>query len=109
MARLMRDLKFPCMANIIPGGRTEAVSAKAIAAMGYCSVVYPFALIAAKIRAIRQALEDLKNSFESEEPPETLQAEEVFEAVGFNQFYLEEDRYQYGGKPTGSNGYQWEK
>ncbi|KIW77546.1 hypothetical protein Z517_09992 [Fonsecaea pedrosoi CBS 271.37] len=97
MKRLVQDLQFPCMVNIIPGGCTEVVSTKDLAAMGYACVVYPFALIAAKIKAVRQALQDLKASFESGNPPDTLDANEVFEAVGFPQYYAEEGRYQYNG------------
>ncbi|KAH0829306.1 hypothetical protein AYO21_05714 [Fonsecaea monophora] len=97
MKRLVQDLQFPCMVNIIPGGCTEVVSTKDLAAMGYACVVYPFALIAAKIKAVRQALQDLKASFESGNLPDTLEANEVFEAVGFPQYYAEEDRYQYTG------------
>ncbi|KIX95966.1 uncharacterized protein Z520_08221 [Fonsecaea multimorphosa CBS 102226] len=101
MRQLVQDLQFPCMANIIPGGCTEVVSTKDLAAMGYACVVYPFALVAAEIKAVRQALQDLKVSFESGNPPDTLEAKEVFEAVGFPQYYAEEGRYQYNSMPNG--------
>ncbi|OAL35889.1 hypothetical protein AYO20_04795 [Fonsecaea nubica] len=39
MKRLVQDLQFPCMVNIIPGGCTEVVSTKDLAAMGYACVV----------------------------------------------------------------------
>lgn len=107
MRRMADDLDFPCMANIIPGGRTEQVSAVEVAAMGYSALVYPFALLAAEIEAVRDALEGLKGSFTSRVPLETLPAEDVMEAVGFGQYYAGEERYQYSGKATGRNGHQW--
>ncbi len=107
MARLVQDLQFPCMANMIPGGRTELVSAESLAGMGYAAVAYPFALLAATIKSNREALEGLKVSFKSDKPAETLPAEEIMEAVGFPQYYEEEERYKYESKPNGSNGYQW--
>lgn len=96
------------MANIIPGGRTEVVSAVNLAKMGYSAVAYPFTILAAAIGGIREALEDLKESFTSGTTHHTLSAEEVMDAVGFPQYYKEEARYAYGGMPNGSNGHQWQ-
>lgn len=107
MERFVRDLNFPMMANIIPGGRTEAVSAKDLASMGYSAVAYPFTILAAAIGGIREALEDLKASLVSGSTHRTLPAEEVMEAVGFPQYYEEEARYAYDGMPNGTKGHQW--
>ncbi|KAK4943266.1 hypothetical protein LTR10_017109 [Elasticomyces elasticus] len=108
MERFARDLNFPMMANIIPGGRTEAVSAASLANMGYSAVVYPFTILAAAIQGIRESLEDLKESFTSDTIPRTLPAADVMEAVGFPQYYQEEERYAYSGMMNGTKGYQWE-
>ncbi|KIX06654.1 uncharacterized protein Z518_04630 [Rhinocladiella mackenziei CBS 650.93] len=107
MQRLVKDLQFPCMAAIIPGGRTENVSAGVLATAGFACVAYPFAVIAAKIKGIREMLEELKASFTQGKSPDILTADEVFDAVGFNKYYKLEERYQYAASKTGSNGHQW--
>jgi len=108
MERFAHDIDFPCMANIIPGGRTENISAKDLAQMGFCTVAYAFTLISANIKAVREALEQLKGSLLTGTAPAALSADEVTSAVGFPEYYRGEERYQYAGSKTGSNGHQWQ-
>ena len=109
MQRLRKDLNFPVFANIIEGGKTENLSAKELAGLGYSVVCYPWSLVAAKIKSIREALEAIKGSMLVGKPPEILSYAEVCDGVGFNKYYELEERYQYEGKTTGSKGYQWSK
>jgi 2-methylisocitrate lyase-like PEP mutase family enzyme len=108
MERLIHDLDAPCMANIIPGGRTEEVPATELARIGYSAVAYPFALLSATIKGVRGALEDLKSCLKTGKTLDTMPAQEIMDAVGFTQYYKEEEKYQYGGRPNGTNGFQWE-
>ncbi|BCS20860.1 isocitrate lyase/PEP mutase family protein [Aspergillus puulaauensis] len=108
MARLRADLDFPVLGNIIEGGKTENVSAKELGEIGYSAVAYPWTLVAAKLRSVREALEGIKESFLVGGPPVVLGYEEVCEGVGFNRYYEVEERYQFEGSTTGSRGYQWE-
>ncbi|EXJ59132.1 methylisocitrate lyase [Cladophialophora yegresii CBS 114405] len=101
MQRLRRDINFPCFANIIEGGKTENISAKELAALGYCAVCYPLTLVAAKLKSIREALENLKMSLTVGKPPEILSFEEVCRGVGFEEYYKLEERYRYGEKTNG--------
>ncbi|GAB1198401.1 hypothetical protein APSETT444_007720 [Aspergillus pseudonomiae] len=107
MLRLRKDLDFPVFANIIEGGKTENLSAKDLAELGYSAVAYPWTLVAAKLKSIRETLEAIKGSFMVGKPPTVLSYEEVCEGVGFNRYYEMEEKYQYDGSTTGSNGYQW--
>ncbi|KAJ4299676.1 hypothetical protein N0V90_004922 [Kalmusia sp. IMI 367209] len=107
MARLRKDLDFPVFANIIEGGKTENISAKDLAELGYCGVAYPFTLVAAKLRSIREALEALKGSLTVGKPPVLLSYEDVCEGVGFPQYWEQEERYRYEGRPNGDDGYQF--
>ncbi|KAE8317051.1 Phosphoenolpyruvate phosphomutase [Aspergillus parasiticus SU-1] len=107
MLRLRKDLDFPVFANIIEGGKTENLSAKDLAELGYSAVAYPWTLVAAKLKSIRETLEAIKGSFLVGKPPTVLSYEEVCEGVGFNRYYEMEEKYQYDGSTTGSNGYQW--
>ncbi|KAF6842419.1 carboxyvinyl-carboxyphosphonate phosphorylmutase [Colletotrichum musicola] len=107
MARLRKDLNFPVFANIIEGGKTENLSAKDLGELGYCGVAYPWTLVAAKLKSIRETLEALKGSFTVGKPPTVLSYAEVCEGVGFNKYFELEERYQYEGRTIGANGHQW--
>lgn len=62
MQRLRNNLDFPVMGNIIEGSKTENLSAKNMADLGYAMVCYPWTLVAARLRNIRETLENLKCS-----------------------------------------------
>lgn len=106
MARFARDLDFPVLANLIPGGRTEMIPARDVAAMGYSCASYPFVVLAGALKGVREALEALKESMALGGPVDTLPALVIMDAVGFTKYYKEEERYQYGDKPNGLNGHQ---
>ncbi|TDZ39645.1 Carboxyvinyl-carboxyphosphonate phosphorylmutase [Colletotrichum spinosum] len=108
MERLRKDLDFPLFANIIEGGRTENLSARELGELGYCGVAYPWTLVAAKLKSIRETLEALKGSFTVGKPPTVLSYADVCDGVGFNKYFELEERYQYEGRPNGANGHQWE-
>ncbi|TDZ22438.1 Carboxyvinyl-carboxyphosphonate phosphorylmutase [Colletotrichum orbiculare MAFF 240422] len=108
MERLRKDLDFPLFANIIEGGKTENLSARELGELGYCGVAYPWTLVAAKLKSIRETLEALKGSFPVGKPPTVLSYADVCDGVGFNKYFELEERYQYEGRPNKANGHQWE-
>ncbi|KAH8429670.1 isocitrate lyase/PEP mutase family protein [Aspergillus melleus] len=108
MAQMRADLDFPMLANIIEGGKTENLSAKELGELGFAAVAYPWTLVAAKLKSIREALEGVKGSLLTGKPPTILSYGEVCEGVGFNKYYELEERYQYEGSVTGTKGYQFE-
>ncbi|KAL3461791.1 Pyruvate/Phosphoenolpyruvate kinase-like domain-containing protein [Aspergillus heterothallicus] len=96
MARCVKELQIPMLANIIEGGMTENLSAKDLAALGFAAVAYPWTLVAAKLKAIRDALEGLKQSMvDGGPPPMILGYSEVCEGVGFNKYWDRETRYEF--------------
>lgn len=95
MQRAVKELNFPMMANIIEGGLTENLPAKELAEIGFVMAVYPFTMVAAKIRAVREASDELKKSFSIGAPKQILSADEVCEAVGFTKYWELEERYKY--------------
>ena len=107
MARLRKDLDFPVFANIIEGGKTENLSAEQISQLGYSAVAYPWTLVAAKLKSIRETLEAVKGAFKFGKPPVVLPYSEVCEGVGFNKYYKLEEQYDYEGRTNGANGHQW--
>ena len=108
MERLRKDLDFPVFANIIEGGKTENLSAQDLGELGYSGVAYPWTLVAAKLKGIREALEGVKGSMRVGKPPTVLSYSEVCEGVGFNKYYELEEKYQYEGNVNGSQGHRFE-
>lgn len=95
MQQAVQQVDIPLFANIIEGGLTENMSAKDLAALGFSAVAYPWRLVAAQIKAMREALESLKESMTVGAPPEILSYNEVCEGVGFNKYWEREERYKY--------------
>lgn len=53
MRRCVEESGIPTFANIIEGGKTENLSAKDLAELGFSAVAYPWTLVAANIKSIR--------------------------------------------------------
>ncbi|KAH6884413.1 Pyruvate/Phosphoenolpyruvate kinase-like domain-containing protein [Thelonectria olida] len=95
MRKCVEELDLPTFANIIEGGKTENLSAKDLAEIGFCAVAYPWTLVAAKLRSIRETLEELKKSMTVGAPPMILSYSEVCEGVGFNKYWGLEEKYKF--------------
>lgn len=67
---------------------TENLSASELAELGFSAVAYPFTLVAAKLKSIRETLQALKASMPIGPPPLILSAEEVCRGVGFNDYWV---------------------
>lgn len=111
MRRAVKEIDLPTFANIIEGGMTQNLSAKDLAGLGMCAVAYPWRLVAAKLKAVREALESLKESMTVGAPSEILSYSEVCRGVGFNKYWELEERYKFDAdgltgvmKPTAVNG-----
>ncbi|KAL5696155.1 hypothetical protein EMGR_006661 [Emarellia grisea] len=96
MKRCSEEIGIPVFANIIEGGKTENLSALELAQLGFCAVAYPWTLVAAKLKSIRETLDDLKKSMTIGAPPMILGYSEVCEGVGFNRYWARETRYESG-------------
>lgn len=88
MQKCVQELQLPVFANIIEGGLTENLSAKDLAELGFSAVAYPWTLVAAKLKSIRDTLEALKRSMTTGAPPMILGYAEVCEGVGFNKYWV---------------------
>ncbi|PKK47846.1 hypothetical protein CI102_7141 [Trichoderma harzianum] len=95
MKKTVEALNFPVMANIIEGGLTDNLSPEEPGKIDFSIVVYPFTMVAARVKAVREALESLKASFTAGAPPRIMSAGEVCEAVGFNKYWELEEKYKY--------------
>lgn len=108
MKKAVKEVGAPIFANIIEGGKTENLSAKDLAELGFCAVAYPWTLVAAKLKSIRETLENLKKSMTVGAPPTILSYSEVCEGVGFNKYWEREEEYKfekfYKSEVNGTNG-----
>ncbi|CAI7661652.1 hypothetical protein N7533_006140 [Penicillium manginii] len=95
MKRCADELDIPVFANIIEGGKTENLSAKELAELGYSAVAYPWTLVAAHLKSVREALDGLKKSMITGAPPMILSYDQVCEGVGFNKYWAQEEKYKY--------------
>ncbi|KAK4867137.1 hypothetical protein LT330_007878 [Penicillium expansum] len=95
MKRCAEEIDIPVFGNIIEGGKTENMSAKDLAALGYSAVAYPWTLVAAHLRSVRSALDGLKQSMLVGAPPMILTYDQVCEGVGFNKYWDREEKYKF--------------
>ncbi|KAJ5085031.1 hypothetical protein N7532_009802 [Penicillium argentinense] len=95
MKRCAEELDIPVFANIIEGGKTENLPAKELAELGYSAVAYPWTLVAAHLKSVREALDGLKRSMTSGAPPMILTYDQVCEGVGFNKYWDREEKYKF--------------
>ncbi|WP_305908790.1 isocitrate lyase/PEP mutase family protein [Methylomarinum sp. Ch1-1] len=78
------------VANLIEHGKTPLLSHQHLEAMGYKIAVYPLTLLNVSIQAMKQSLHDLKNG----EQTQTMDFQELTRAVGFEDYYQQEQRYR---------------
>ncbi|OJJ05555.1 hypothetical protein ASPVEDRAFT_174603 [Aspergillus versicolor CBS 583.65] len=106
MGRAIKETRVPMMANIIEGGLTENLSAVELADLGFAVVAYPFTLVAAKLKSIRETLRALKGSMPVGAPPTILSAEDVCKGVGFTEYWDLERKYAgaVNGETNGDTG-----
>jgi 2-methylisocitrate lyase-like PEP mutase family enzyme len=95
MKTAIKEVGTSMFANIIEGGKTENLSAKDLAELGFCAVAYPWTLVAAKLKSIRETLEALKKSMTAGAPPMIFSYSDVCEGVGFNKYWEREEKYKF--------------
>ena len=91
MRRYCQEVEGPKMANMIEAGKTPVLPPQQLEAIGYKIAVYPLTLLNVSIRAMRDALQSI---LRGETPAAAMDFEQLKMAVGFPEYYLEEDRYK---------------
>jgi 2-methylisocitrate lyase-like PEP mutase family enzyme len=77
------------LVNLIENGKTPLLAHDQLQAMGYQIAVYPLTLLNVSIKAMQEALQGLTTG----RRPDTLDFEQLTTAVGFPEYYAEEQRY----------------
>jgi 2-methylisocitrate lyase-like PEP mutase family enzyme len=79
------------MANLIEFGKTPLLPPEQLQAIGYRIAVYPLTLLNVGIRAMREALQALRQQTSAEN---IMDFEQLKAAVGFPRYYEEEEQYR---------------
>ena len=93
MRRYCDEVDGPKMANLIEGGKTPLLPIERLEEIGYKIAVYPLTLLNVSIGAMRGALRALRKG----EATAAMSFEDLKAAVGFPDYYEEEERYRFRG------------
>jgi 2-methylisocitrate lyase-like PEP mutase family enzyme len=83
----------PCMANMVPGGKTPILPAEQLQEIGYKLAVYPVMLLSASIAAMQGVLAALRPGAGTPLPP-SISFSDLQAVVGFPDYWARETQYQ---------------
>jgi 2-methylisocitrate lyase-like PEP mutase family enzyme len=93
MRRFCEAMRKPCMANMVPGGKTPILPPQEFQNIGYKLALYPVMLMSVAIAAMQAALAALRPESKKAFPPSVLFAE-LQQVVGFPDYWERETRYK---------------
>src|SRR5215204_2511593 len=93
MRRFCRAMTKPCMANIVPGGKTPILPPARLQEIGYKLALYPLMLLSSSIAAMQATLEGLWPGSKTPQPP-AISFADLQTVVGFPDYWSRETRYQ---------------
>ena len=93
MRRFCEAMRKPCMANMVPGGKTPILPPQELQNIGYKLALYPVMLMSTAIAAMQAALAALRPESKKAFPPSVSFAE-LQEVVGFPDYWERETRYK---------------
>jgi carboxyvinyl-carboxyphosphonate phosphorylmutase len=91
--RVAREVKAPLLANMVPGGRTPALTAAALERLGFKIVIFPAACMAPAVAAIERSLARLKERGTDWPDGPVLGPMDLFRRVGFDWWHAVEERF----------------
>jgi 2-methylisocitrate lyase-like PEP mutase family enzyme len=93
MRRYCATMKKPCMANMVPGGKTPVLPPEQLQRIGYKLALYPVMLLSSAIAAMQGTLTALRPGALAAQPPAVSFAD-LQKVVGFPDYWDRETRYQ---------------
>jgi 2-methylisocitrate lyase-like PEP mutase family enzyme len=96
MRRFCGAMSKPCMANMVPGGKTPILPPAKLQDIGYKLALYPIVLLSVSIAAMQTALAALKPGATTALPP-SISFTELQSVVGFPDYWRREERYKADG------------
>jgi 2-methylisocitrate lyase-like PEP mutase family enzyme len=93
MTRFCEAMQKPCMANMVPGGKTPVLPPNELQQIGYKLALYPVALLTSAIAAMQTALAALRPE-SGNSLPSSISFAELQKVVGFPEYWTQETKYQ---------------
>jgi len=93
MRRFCSAMQKPCMANLVPGGKTPILPPAQLQEIGYKLGLYPVMLLTSAIAAMQATLAALRPGSTAPQPP-SISFGELQGIVGFPGYWERETRYQ---------------
>jgi 2-methylisocitrate lyase-like PEP mutase family enzyme len=93
MRKFCAGVKKPCMANMVPGGKTPVLPPAELARIGYKLALYPVMLLSTAIAAMQQTLEALKPDSKVAMPA-AVGFDDLQKIVGFPEYWDREAAYK---------------
>ena len=93
MRRFCQAMTKPCMANMVPGGKTPILPAPKLQEVGYKLAVYPVMLLSSAVTAMQATLAALRPE-SGLPPPPAISFAELQGVVGFPDYWERETKYQ---------------
>jgi 2-methylisocitrate lyase-like PEP mutase family enzyme len=93
MRRFCKAMTKPCMANMVPGGKTPVLPTKRLQEIGYKLALYPVMLLSSAIAAMQTTLVALRPDSNVSQPP-SISFAELQNVVGFPDYWQREMKYQ---------------
>jgi 2-methylisocitrate lyase-like PEP mutase family enzyme len=93
MRRYCSAMKKPCMANMVPGGKSPILPPAKLQEVGYKLALYPVMLLSSAITAIQATLAALQPGATTLPPP-AISFSDLQSVVGFPDYWSLETKYQ---------------
>jgi 2-methylisocitrate lyase-like PEP mutase family enzyme len=93
MRRFCAAMHKPCMANMVPGGKTPILEPARLQEIGYKLALYPVMLISSAIAAMQATLAAMRPGARLPHP-QSISFTELQGVVGFPDYWERETRYQ---------------
>jgi 2-methylisocitrate lyase-like PEP mutase family enzyme len=93
MQRFCAAMEKPCMANLVPGGKTPVLPPARLQEIGYKLALYPVMLLSSAITAMQATLAALRPGSGAPHPP-GISFTELQKLVGFPDYWDRETRFQ---------------
>ncbi len=94
MREFCEAMTKPCMANMVPGGKTPVLPPKGLQDAGYKLALYPVALISSAVAAMQSTLAALRQPDVGNNLPPSISFLELQKVVGFPEYWERETRYK---------------
>ena len=93
MRRFCSAMTKPCMANMVPGGKTPILQPSQLQEVGYKLALYPVILLSSAISAMQATLAALQPDSKAALPP-AISFTDLQRVVGFPDYWSRETKYQ---------------